>query len=84
MDTCIHGWESLDYIIAFHKATGCFSLEHSPDCGVDAAVVELFVVQLSKERKQDLDAPYRVDGTVDGVGNNGLHVLWKQKWAVKL
>lgn len=51
-------------------------MAHSPDRGVHTAVVELLVVQLSKERKQDLDASYRVDGTVDGVGNNGLHVLW--------
>lgn len=53
----------------------CF-VDHSPNGGVHAAVVELLVVQLSKEREQDLDASYRVDGTVDGVGNNGLHILW--------
>lgn len=53
-----------------------FFPENSPDCGVHAAVIELFVVQLSKERKQDLDASYRVDGTVDRVGNDGLHILW--------
>lgn len=50
--------------------------EHSPDCGVHAAVIELFVVQLSKKREQDLDASYRVYGTVDGVGYDGLHILW--------
>lgn len=52
-------------------------VDRSPDRGVHAAVIELFVVQLSKERKQDLDASYRVDGTVDGVGNDGLHILWE-------
>ena len=55
------------------------SAHHSPDRRVHTAVVELLVVQLGKERKQDLDASYRVDGTVDGVGDNGLHVLWEQE-----
>ena len=58
------------------------SARHSPDRRVHTAVVELLVVQLSKEREQDLDASYRVDGTVDGVGNDGLHVLWEQEGAV--
>ncbi len=49
--------------------------DHSPDCGVHAAVIELFVVQLSEEGEQNLDASYRVDGAVDGVGNDGLHIL---------
>lgn len=53
-----------------------YFVDHSPNCGVHTAVVELFVVQLSKKREQDLDTSYRVDGTVDGVGNNGLHILW--------
>lgn len=51
-------------------------VDHSPDCGVYTAVIELFVVQLREEREQNLDASYRVDGTVDGVSNNGLHILW--------
>ncbi|TNN54094.1 hypothetical protein EYF80_035715 [Liparis tanakae] len=38
--------------------------------------------RLSEEREQDLDASYRVDGTVDGVGNNGLHVLWDRQGLV--
>lgn len=50
--------------------------EHSPDCGVHATVIELFVVQLSEKREQDLDAAYRVYGTVDGVGDDGLYILW--------
>lgn len=50
--------------------------DHWPDSGVHAAVIELLVVQLSKEGEQDLDASYGVNGTVDGVGNNSLHVLW--------
>ncbi len=50
-------------------------VNHSPDCCVHAAVIELFVVQLSEEREQDLDASYRVNCAVDGVGNNGLHIL---------
>lgn len=54
-------------------------VNHSPDCGVHAAVIELFVVQLSEEREQDLDASYRVDGAVDGVGNDGLHILRDRK-----
>lgn len=52
-----------------------FFVNDLPDCGVHTAVIELFVIQLSEEWKQDLDASYRVDGTVDGVGNNGLHIL---------
>lgn len=59
-------------------------VDHSPDCGVHAAVIELFAVQLSEEREQDLDASYRVDGTVDGVGNNGLHVLWDRQGLLAL
>lgn len=59
-----------------------FSLtKHSPDCGVHAAVIELFVVQLSEKREQDLDASYRVYGTMDGVGDYGLHILWANRTA---
>lgn len=50
--------------------------EHSPDCSVHTTVIELFVVQLSEKREQDLDASYRVYGTVDGVGDDGLYILW--------
>lgn len=38
-------------------------------------VVGLMVVQLREEREQHLDSSYRVDGTVDGVGHYGLHIL---------
>lgn len=61
---------------ALLTACGFIFAERSPDCGVHAAVIELFVVQLSEEREQDLDASYRVYGAVDGVGNNGLYILW--------
>lgn len=55
---------------------GLILTEHSPDCGVHTTVIELFIVQLCEEREQDLDAPYRVYGTVDGVGDDGLYILW--------
>lgn len=48
---------------------------HLPDCGVHAAVIKLLVVELSEEREQHLDASYGVDGAVDGVRDDGLHVL---------
>lgn len=63
-------------ITALQAATGFIFVDHSPDCSVHTAVIELFVVQLSEEGEQDLDTSYRVDGAVDGVGNNGLHILW--------
>lgn len=48
---------------------------HLPDGGVHAAVIKLLVVELSEEREQHLDASYGVDGAVDGVRDDGLHVL---------
>lgn len=48
----------------------------SPDCGVHRAVVDLLVVQLGKQREENLDASYGMDGAVYGVGYDGLHVLW--------
>lgn len=48
---------------------------HLPDRGVHAAVIKLLVVELSEEREQHLDASYGVDGAVDGVRDDGLHVL---------
>lgn len=48
---------------------------HLPDCGVHTAVIKLLVVELSEEREQHLDASYGVDGAVDGVRDDGLHVL---------
>lgn len=48
---------------------------HLPDSGVHAAVIKLLVVELSEEREQHLDASYGVDGAVDGVRDDGLHVL---------
>lgn len=59
-------------------SAGLTLTEHSPDCGVHATVIELFVVQLGKKREQDLDASYRVYGTVDGVGDDGLYILWAE------
>lgn len=56
----------------------------SPDCGVHRAVVQLFVVQLGEEREENLDASYGVNGTVDGVGYNGLHILWEQRHTQQL
>lgn len=46
-----------------------------PDGGLHQAVVQLVIVELSKEREEHLDSPDGVDGAVDGVAHRGLHVL---------
>lgn len=46
-----------------------------PDGGLHLAVVQLVIVELSKEREEHLDSPDGVDGAVDGVAHRGLHVL---------
>ena len=51
----------------------------SPDGGVHLAFVLLVVVQLGEEREEHLDAPDGVDGTVDGVGHDGLHILHEER-----
>lgn len=63
--------------MAVQRAAAGFSpcTGHLPDSGVHAAVINLLVVELSEEREQHLDASYGVDGAVDGVRDDGLHVL---------
>lgn len=63
--------------MAVHRAAAGFSpcTGHLPDAGVHATVIKLLVVELSEEWEQHLDASYGVDGAVDGVRDNGLHVL---------
>ena len=49
---------------------------YSPHTGVWLAVTGLaLVVQLGEEGEQDLDAPYRVQRSGDGVGHRGSDVL---------
>lgn len=47
----------------------------SPHGGLHRTVIGLPVVQLREEREQHLDAADGVDGTVDGVCDDGLYVL---------
>lgn len=46
-----------------------------PDCSFHLTVIQLVIVQLSKEWKQHLYATDGVDGTVDGVSHRGFHIL---------
>ena len=49
---------------------------YSPHTGVWVAVTgQALMVQLGEEGEQDLDAPYRVQRSGDGVGHRGSDVL---------
>lgn len=46
-----------------------------PDSSFHLGVIQLMIVQLSKEGKQHLDPTNGVDGTVNGVSHCGFHIL---------
>ncbi len=52
--------------------------QYSPDGRLHRAVIGLPVVQLREEREENLDSSNRVDGAVDGVSDDGLHILHTQ------
>lgn len=49
-----------------------------PDRGVQLVAVRLAIIQLCKQREEDLHAADRVYATLDRVSDHSLHVLQKQ------